>query len=368
VLFGSNAYLLSSAPVKGGSTHGNAQLPLPVIAPTANKVTLRLKGAGSAALPHWQQANSQVNGTMLLSTYQEAMDGTNGECSVIGGPTPQLGYGTSAQLFNNMLVIVDGVSIRTKHDHTAGYISGFDFRGMAEAWMVQGLVTVDQGPPTITFPTGAGWEFGLAMPVPGNNALCRIDQFSCEGFTYGVWVSEHTVAQQIQTVYCYDGITVIGSYEGSGAEQHTLHINYACVEACTNALFCTTGARLQVDQLDVENISQMHVKTADNTAVGYVGLGGIISSIQVTDPTGLRVIYIDRPPGAFNAPSIPASGSSFQSPAWRDAAVTITGGTVTGIAVDGVTLGVTSGTVFVPSGKHITLTYSVAPSWSWILL
>lgn len=365
---GSNAFRFTSPPVKGGSTHGNAVIPIPIVAPTANKVTIRFRGIGSSALPHWQQTNPQRNGTTFICDYQEGMDGTYGECSVVGGPTPQQGYGTAAQLFNNVCVIVDGVSIRTKSNHAGGYISGWDFRGCAEAWFVQGLVSVDQAPPSITFPNGAGWEFGLAMPNPANNALCRIDNLSVEGFTYGAWLSEHTVFQQIQAVYCYDGLTIIGSYEGSGAQQHTLHGVYACVEACTNALLTTTGARCQIDQLDVENISGLHVKTADGTEVGYVGLGGIISNIAVSDPCGLKVVYIDRQPGPFTAPGIPASGTSFRSPAWRDAAVTITGGTVTGIAVDGVTTGLTSGTVIVPSGRHITLTYSVAPSWMWTLL
>lgn len=81
-----------------------------------------------------------------------------------------------------------------------------------------------------------------------------------------------------------------------------------------------------------------------------------------------KVVYIDRHPGAYTAPAIPTSGTPLRSPAWRDAAVTITGGTVTGIAVDGQTTGVTSGTVLVPSGRTVTLTYSAAPAWTWMLL
>jgi hypothetical protein len=41
---------------------------------------------------------------------------------------------------------------------------------------------------------------------------------------------------------------------------------------------------------------------------------------------------------------------------------TITGGTVTAIAVNGVTTGLTSGTVFVPAGGTLTVTYTVAPA------
>lgn len=370
VLFPPATYLLASAPVKGGTTHGNSQLPIPIIAPTAGKVTLRFEGTGeSSALPHWQQTVPEINGTVLKSTYQEAMDATNGECSVIGGPTPQGGYGLgSTTLFNNVCVVVDGIQVQTKSNHAAGYICGFDFRGMAEAHVVNAAAFTDATPPTIVFPNGAGYEFGLAMPFPANNAYCRIGSFSCEGFTYGAWVSEHTVAQQIQAIYCYDGLVVIGSYESSGSPQHTCHVIYAAVEACTNALLVTPTSRFLIDQLDVENISGLHVRDSDGTSVGTVGLGGIISSIQVTDPTNIAVYYTDRHPGAFTAPAVPASTVAFRSPAWRDAAVTITGGTVTAIAVDGQTLGVTSGTVFVPTGRNITLTYSVAPTWAWTLL
>ncbi|HUC21032.1 MAG TPA: hypothetical protein VMR98_06110, partial [Candidatus Polarisedimenticolaceae bacterium] len=56
------------------------------------------------------------------------------------------------------------------------------------------------------------------------------------------------------------------------------------------------------------------------------------------------------------------------APIFRDAAVVITAGTVSVIAVDGAVTGLTSGTVIVPSGKTITLTYSAAPTWTWTLL
>ena len=44
--------------------------------------------------------------------------------------------------------------------------------------------------------------------------------------------------------------------------------------------------------------------------------------------------------------------------------VTVSGGTVTVIAVNGVTTGLTSGTFTVPVGGSITITYSVAPSFT----
>jgi len=44
--------------------------------------------------------------------------------------------------------------------------------------------------------------------------------------------------------------------------------------------------------------------------------------------------------------------------------ITISGGTVTVIAISGVTTGQTSGTFLVPAGGSITVTYSVAPSFT----
>lgn len=369
VYFPPGTYLIASTPIKGGTTFGNAQIPIPIIATTVNKVTLRFKGLGDTALPHWQQTVPQNNGVVLKTTYQElTIDGVHGEVSVIGGPTPQQGYGLgTTTLFNNVCVVVDGIQILAKSDHTAGYISGFDFRGCAEAHVAAASVFIDHGPPGIIFPNGAGFEFGLAMPFPANNAYCKVDTFSVEGFTYGAWLSEHCIVTTIQVVYCYDGLVMIGSYEGSGAVQHNLKILYAAVEACTNAVLVTPSARFEIDQLDVENITSLHLHDPDQTSVGYIGLTGIISSINV-DTTKVRVIYLDRAPGAFTAPSMPLSGVSFRSPAWRNSAVVITGGTVTSISIDGVVTGLTSGTVILPSGRNISIVYSVAPTWTWTLL
>jgi hypothetical protein len=73
--------------------------------------------------------------------------------------------------------------------------------------------------------------------------------------------------------------------------------------------------------------------------------------------------------GVQTPPAIPASTVALVNPFWRDAAVTVNGGTVTVIAVDGTATGITSGTVVVPAGKNIAITYSVVPtSWNWVLL
>lgn len=67
------------------------------------------------------------------------------------------------------------------------------------------------------------------------------------------------------------------------------------------------------------------------------------------------------------SPAVPATTVAYTNNFGSDAAVFITGGTVTAIAIGGTATGLTSGSFRVPSGQTITLTYSVAPTWAWFL-
>lgn len=73
-----------------------------------------------------------------------------------------------------------------------------------------------------------------------------------------------------------------------------------------------------------------------------------------------------NPVGAETAPGIPATTVALVNPFNVDSSVFVTGGTVTAIAVNGVTTGATTGQFWVPAAGSITLTYSVAPTWTWI--
>jgi hypothetical protein len=64
-------------------------------------------------------------------------------------------------------------------------------------------------------------------------------------------------------------------------------------------------------------------------------------------------------------PSVPATTVSVQSPYAYLTAVTIVGGTMTNVSVNGVTVGAGAGTYAVPASGYISLTYSVAPTWTW---
>lgn len=71
------------------------------------------------------------------------------------------------------------------------------------------------------------------------------------------------------------------------------------------------------------------------------------------------------PDTTLPTPTVPATTVALTNPYPFPCSVIITGGTVTVIAIDGTATGLTSGTVRVPQGGTITLTYSVAPTWHW---
>lgn len=70
-------------------------------------------------------------------------------------------------------------------------------------------------------------------------------------------------------------------------------------------------------------------------------------------------------PGLFTtAMTIGATGVAVANPNPVPVNVTISGGTVTGISVSGVSTGQTSGTFTIPPGGTIAVTYSVAPAFT----
>ena len=65
-------------------------------------------------------------------------------------------------------------------------------------------------------------------------------------------------------------------------------------------------------------------------------------------------------------PAVPASGTPVTNGNPLPVLVTVTGGTVTVVAVSGTTVATsTPASAVVPSGGTITLTYSAAPAWTW---
>ena len=68
------------------------------------------------------------------------------------------------------------------------------------------------------------------------------------------------------------------------------------------------------------------------------------------------------------SPSVPATTVPYTNASGSPMAVTVTSGTLTSVVINGVQAGTTDGTYYVPVAGTISITYSVAPSWSWALL
>jgi len=112
---------------------------------------------------------------------------------------------------------------------------------------------------------------------------------------------------------------------------------------------------------------------------GRLRIAGLfpLDGVSVPYPTGLKIEAVRQPAGPVTPPSY-TSATPFQNPFWRDALVTIAGGTVTGIKT-GATMGgssapsmtdtgLTAGTFLVPSGGWLEITESEAPTVTWTLI
>jgi hypothetical protein len=64
--------------------------------------------------------------------------------------------------------------------------------------------------------------------------------------------------------------------------------------------------------------------------------------------------------GSVVTPAVPGSTVAVQNPSAFPVAVTITGGTMTAVVVNGGTVGTGAGSYVVPAASTISMTYSVA--------
>jgi hypothetical protein len=361
VWFHQGVYLLSGAFQTGAS--GNAQLTMPVIPVANNKLTIALLGvAEGASMPHWQQTTPQLNGVVLKSTVNSPDHSSNAnEGSVLGGPTPFNGFGVGAN-FSNVNIVIEGIEVQVPATIHGADTWGIDLRGVANCHLENVAVFTNATPGTITPGQPNGWACGIALPTPGNNDLCVASNLSIEGFTYGLYAGEHVVCDRAAIIYCYTGL-LSGGFFSSIGQQHGNWFGSLSIEACTNAFQGVNNTKVVIDQLMCEGSMQHVVATAGCS--GNIQLGGIIDTINVSDPCGIRVIYVDGTSGATSPPAVPATTVALRNPFWRDCFVSVAGGTVTAITVDGQATGLTAGTVAVPSGRDIALTYSSAPTWTW---
>jgi hypothetical protein len=305
-------YCIAGALITGGATLGNAQIPLPVIPTTENKVTLIFEGPGNAsAFQHWQQTAMQKSGATLVSfgvfasqAAQFANIDANGDPSVIGGPTTVNGYGRAA-LFNNVYVVLSNLAIRTSHSSHGWSYGEANFYGCAEAslqnftWGTNGnVVAGDYSNQNLL---ADGVSKGVMMPASGNNDNCWTSNVSCQGgHTYAIFATEHFVGDRVALLYCWTAWAIIGVFDGSVGASHAINVGQTSVESCTNVIQVFGEGQQGIGPwlygtFDTEGT----ITLTDNNSgaglaalLGEINLVGLVSvdTITVTNPTGLKIV------------------------------------------------------------------------------
>lgn len=372
VFFPPGIYMVAAATTKGGATQGNAQIPLPVIATGASqKFALSLTGAkDGSSWVHWDQSIPQTSGATIVSTLVgQTLDGTWGAPSIIGGPTVAV---NGSDTYSNMRITVDGLRVMAPYNPS---VVGFDFKFLAQMHIktasALAFASTAGGTPLITTVPTNSIGMGLRSPSNGNNDANLVWDYGCQGFYYGLQISEHFSATRIACVYTNVGMIAIN---GGGSFHGASIVNYNA-EATTTALqMLGTGGSsfpLNIDAMSVETITT-DIDDASNLLRGQINWNNIANTAPVTSGAGnVRIVSCNNSngPGAKTPPGVPATTVALVNPFWRDAAVTITGGAVTVVKVDATTTNlVPPCTVYVPTGKSIALTYTSAPTWVWVTM
>ena len=304
-------YVIAGPLLHTGS--GNAQIPLPVVASTDNKITLIFEGvaAGAAPFQHWQQTVVQTTGSTLISfgvyssTGAQTTDiNTNGNPSVIGGPTPPNGYGISPGVFSNILPVIRNLSIRTAHSAQGLTWGAWDFFGCAQGVLENftygtcGTVAGnDYANPNIF---GTGLSYGGLMPAPGNNDLVLMKNVTCQGgYTFSAALTEHLNAIRFSVIGCFAGIVPVGNYAGSVGSVHALTFDQVNVENCNTTVYVIGAGSGGVGPylrgtLSVEGSPSMTDNsggTALNALLGELWVFGLYdtTALNVAHPTGLKL-------------------------------------------------------------------------------
>lgn len=130
------------------------------------------------------------------------------------------------------------------------------------------------------------------------------------------------------------------------------------------------AACLNCKQVDYDNNRAANGMLTQKTAAQGNGFGlewGVALTAGLRTDTGAANGATLDQGAAFSTPSVPATTVPVTNTSPLPATVVVSGGTVSNVAVNGVTAGTGDGTYTVPAGGTITLTYSAAPTWTWTL-
>lgn len=378
--------------INGSASYAYAQIALPFIPwdwriPGAPKVP---SGTYTGATPLVtlilrSQASQQASNTSfnlqpcsIVTTNRTgasiATDG-NGAPAVIGGPAAYLTNLTVPTQWSGINLIVDGLNIVS--DPNPVYC-GMDLTGIntVELWSVHVTVPT-QGYSAPTSCTNK-MAFGVRLPANQNGGKIRVGTLGVYGYYAGISMCEHLIADNVMLYWNQVAI----AYDKPGSHESWI----STLQTSGNAnLIAFVDRNSGVGQVPSSLEMPMHVGMwgledisakiwdANNVlwiqaTIYNVPIGGSTNRIPPMDGgKDVKLTQLRQSRGSVAAPTLPATTVAHTNVFGRDAWVTVSGGTVTAIAIDGVSTGLTSGQFVVPNNRTITLTYSSAPTWAWWL-
>jgi hypothetical protein len=307
-------YGIGGALVSGGSTKGNAQLTLPIVATTGNKAVLVFEGPGDgAAVQHWEQQVPQMSGATLVSFGVFASSGAQissvnaaGNACVIGGPSQPGGYGVAPGVFSNMHVTFRNLSILTTHSANGLTYGSVDLSGLAntaaENFAYGTCGTVAGGDYASPGAFANGLCPGLLLPASGNNDLVMLRNVTCHGgYTYGVFVTEHTDIVGMRILYCWASFCPVGTYYSSVGSTHAIVATLLSIESCTYLVYIIGGGsngigpflHLRIDtETGIPRFGDNNSGFALSTARGDIVLTGLYTAASLTldAPVGFDIL------------------------------------------------------------------------------
>jgi hypothetical protein len=305
-----------AGPLKtGGSTLGNAQLTLPVVAATGRKLTLTIQGAHTGAgVQHWQQLVPNTTGSTLVSfglfanaTAQTNSINAGGNPAVIGGPSQPGGYGVAPGNFSNLYVDIGDLSILTCHSKFGLTYTAIDLSGVANAQLRDGQTSTTGvvAPPAGSYVSpgvfATGLSIGILLPANGNNDCTILRNWTIGGgYTYGLLATEHTDIYGLRILYCWAALCPVGTYYSSVGAAHSINGSLISIEQCTYLIYVFgpgTGGLgptmyLKIDtETSTPRFGDRTGGTGLAAARGEVVLAGLFtpSGLTLDNPTGLKI-------------------------------------------------------------------------------
>jgi len=142
-------------------------------------------------------------------------------------------------------------------------------------------------------------------------------------------------------------------------------LTFAVPTAIGSASACVVGRQIGYDP--TRSTAGELTETVDVLSDGSgMEWGNLLTAGKRTDTAATNGAGWDSGLG-FATPAVPASTVPVTNTSPLTATVVISAGTLTNVSVNGVTAGTGDGTYTVPPGQTISITYTVAPTWTWAL-